>query len=160
MEAISEAEKQERVPISSSPSQNPSTNDDILILTPDVLAIKSRLQCLVEIEKELVGRLVGTTDGGDAIGPNDSNDASSPTSTKEVSINSHLFWKGAMNKLFKTSDGSTHPDGRVEINFDDPDDPAHAICPHSHDMMQLWNSPVVRKLLLKEKIFPEQSSGL
>lgn len=133
-----------------SPSETTDTDKDI---SPDILAIKSRLEFLVELENKLARRLTSTTDGGD-------DGVVSSTNTTEVSVNSTLFWKGAMNKLFKTSNGSALPDGHVEIDFDDPEDPGHAIHPHSLDMIQLWNNPVVKELLLKGKIYPEQSSGL
>ncbi len=158
MEAISRAEKQGQGPKTLSPSQTTDTDKDI---SPDILAIKSRLEFLVELENKLVRQLTSTTDGGDdTTVPNDVDGVISSTTTTEVSVNSTLFWKGAMNKLFKTSNGSAFPDGHVEIDFDDPEDPGHAIQPHSLDMIQLWNNPVVKDLLLKEKFYPEQSSGL
>jgi len=156
--AISRAEKQAQGSKTLLPSE---TTDADKAISPDILAIKSRLEFLFELENKMARRLTSTTDAGDdTTVPNDGDGVVSSTNTTEISVNSTLFWKGAMNKLFNTSNGSALPGAHVEIDFDDPEDPGHAIHPHALDMIQLWNNPVVEELLRKGKIYPEQSSGL
>jgi len=156
LDAMTHAEKHESGP------GHPPRKKTSWQLTPELLAIKERLMPLVDIEKTLIRRL--TTAGSGEVeathreaAPNQP--VISKPGLKEVAINSAIPWKNAFNRLIKT-DERTSFDSADGIDWDDPEDPSAILHSCSQDMIQLWNNPNIKQLLVKQNARMEDHSGL
>jgi len=158
LDAITRAER-----LQQDPSGSPKS--DLPPLTAELLAIKSRLEVLVEVEKSLVRRL--TTAGSGEVEAThlrsillkDGRVSPEKTALKEVAINSATPWKSAFIRLMKSEHRESF-DSVDGVNWDDPEDPGTILTSCSQDMMTLWASPVVRRILEKQRVRPEDLSGL
>lgn len=132
-------------------------------LTPELLGIKARLMPLIEVENNLVRRLMGgavdtsTARHGTAEQDNGP-DHSLKQGLKEVAINSAIPWKNAFNRLInnETRDSFDSAEG---VDWDDPDDPWPLLNELAQDMSRLWNSPNIKQLLVKQKIKNDDLNG-
>lgn len=128
-------------------------------LTPELLAIKERLMPLVDVEKTLIRRL--TTAGSGEVEATHREAApdhllASKPGLKEIAINSAIPWKNAFNRLIKTEERTSF-DSAEGIDWDDPEDPSAILNDCSQDMIQLWNNPNIKQLLVKRM---QDHSGL
>jgi len=153
LDAMTHAEKHESGP------DHPPRKKSSWHLTPELLTIKERLMPLVEVEKTLIRRL--TTAGSGEVeathreaAPNDLKPG-----IKEVAINSAIPWKNAFNRLIKT-DERTSFDSADGVDWDDPEDPSGILHSCSQDMIQLWDNPNIKQLLVKQNARMEDHSGL
>ncbi|KAF9551729.1 G-alpha-domain-containing protein [Agrocybe pediades] len=160
LDFISRAEEE-----SSSPVSPTSPHRTAALLNADILAIKNNLQPnIVAAESTLIRRL---TSGGSASngGPTRPTGMISDHkgTLKEIAINSAVNWKRAFkrNKGEKTGGGEgcdTADEDAIEWE-DDPEDPWLLLQGHVQDMIALWSSPNVKKLMGKQSGRIEDISG-
>ncbi|KAF8970379.1 guanine nucleotide binding protein, alpha subunit [Flammula alnicola] len=126
-------------------------------LTPELLGIKTRLTDLLEVEKALIRRLTG---GSTELMPTQATPQNgiSKQGLKEIAINSTIPWKNAFNRLIKSEERSSF-DSADGIDWQDPEDPWLLLHERSQDMIQLWNSPNIKQLLVKQNIKAEDLNG-
>lgn len=129
--------------------------------TQDLLEIKARLAPLLQVENTLIRRLTG---GGSELIPTQADQTSramynsSKQGLKEIAINSTIPWKNAFNRLIRSEERSSF-DSADGIDWEDPEDPWPILNQCMNDMQQLWNSPGVKQLLVKQKIKPDDLNG-
>lgn len=147
-----------RVENQPSPS-SPQSSKRGPLLTPELLEIKSRLQPLADIEKNLIRRI--TMAGSGQVDPDFRHGMTdvhpSKDTLKEIAINSTIPWKNAFSRLLK-SDHRSSFDSADAIDWDDPEDPWAILNQCSQDMIQLWNSPNIKQLLAKKMVRSEDLS--
>ncbi|PPQ82540.1 hypothetical protein CVT25_007149 [Psilocybe cyanescens] len=131
------------------------------LLSPELLAIKSRLQPLSDVELNLVRRLTGSGDGSPQRSGYGvvSDVVSSKGALREIAINSAIPWKNAFGGLKKSEERSSQDSSEVGIDWDDPDDPWPILNACAQDMIQLWNNPNIKQLLAKQNVRMEDLSG-
>jgi guanine nucleotide-binding protein subunit alpha len=76
---------------------------------------------------------------------------------KEFALNS-TAWRGAIGRLLGSHRESI--ESQEPISFDDPKDPGALINACGLDMIALWHDPAVKRLLTKNKLRLEETSGL
>ncbi|CAA7263251.1 unnamed protein product [Cyclocybe aegerita] len=156
LDAMTRAEKYDH-----GPSSSTSSKGDLPLLTPELLAIKSRLEPLVEVEKMLIRRLTSAGSGeieATQLQTTNGTVVLPKSSPKEVAINSTIPWRSAFNKLVGSADRGSF-ESEDGIDWDDPDDPGPVLHSASEHMKQLWASPIIQQLLEKENVRLEQLSG-
>lgn len=81
-------------------------------------------------------------------------------SLKEIAINSAVNWKNAFSRVRKngTQEGKSF-DSADAVDWDDPEDPWVILHNHIQDMVTLWNSPNIKKLMGKQSGRIEDISG-
>lgn len=145
------------------PSPDPENN--MSILTPELLQLKMRLLPLLQIEETLVRKLNPT--GSLEYEPKHlASDASSTSPLKErsrnvikeVAVYSTTQWKGAFTKI--VGHGSESLDIEDEVDWDDPKEPGVFLSACSEDMITLWHHPVIKELLEKQSLRPREQGGL
>lgn len=127
-------------------------------LTPELLAIKERLMPLVDIEKTLIRRLTTAGSGEVEATHREAGPDHLKPGLKEIAINSAIPWKNAFNRLIKAEERTSF-DSAEGIDWDDPEDPSAVLNSCSQDMIQLWNNPNIRQLLVKQNARMEDHSG-
>jgi len=157
LDAMTHAEKHEYLDHSSPQRKKGSWH-----LTPELLGIKERLMPLVDVEKTLIRRL--TTAGSGEVEATHREAApdhlaASKPGLKEIAINSAIPWKNAFNRLIKTEERASF-DSAEGIDWDDPEDPSAILNSCSQDMIQLWNNPNIKQLLVKQNARVQDYSGL
>ncbi|KAF4616462.1 hypothetical protein D9613_008757 [Agrocybe pediades] len=150
---------------SSSPVSPTSPHRTAALLNADILAIKNNLQPnIVAAESTLIRRL---TSGGSASNGGSTRPAGMISdqkgTLKEIAINSAVNWKRAFkrNKGEKNGGGEgcdTADEDAIEWE-DDPEDPWLLLQGHVQDMVALWSSPNVKKLMGKQSGRIEDISG-
>jgi guanine nucleotide-binding protein subunit alpha len=73
---------------------------------------------------------------------------------KELSVHSRSSWKSSFRK-----DVSSDREEDL-IDWDDPADPGKIIYACRHDMIELWNDPVVKSILKVANVRMEEVGGL
>ncbi|KAJ3514865.1 hypothetical protein NLJ89_g2124 [Agrocybe chaxingu] len=156
LDAMTRAEKHDH-----GPSSSTSSKGGLPPLTTELLAIKSRLEPLVEVEKTLIRRLTSAGSGeieATQLQTTNGTIVLPKSSPKEVAINSTIPWRSAFNKLVGSADRGSF-ESEDGIDWDDPDDPGPVLHSASEHMKQLWASPIIQQLLEKENVRLEQLSG-
>ncbi|KAJ7448899.1 guanine nucleotide binding protein, alpha subunit [Mycena latifolia] len=150
----------------SSPTSSPDASSP---LDPELLALRSRLLPLVQIEALLLRRLSAPDTDDSALSadhppsPTTTRSASPPPlqlptgrAGKEVAVHSGAAWK----KVFMRE-----PTGRESvatqdiIDWDAPDDPGPILHACGADMQRLWAHPTVGAILARQGIRLQESSG-
>jgi hypothetical protein len=145
-------------------SQESLSLDDVpLPLSAELQQLKERLAPLTKVEQTLFRRLNPTgklefegEEGGVPVGPTP--DTTGSVRRKEIALNS-TAWKGMVGRLLNRpdlGDGSSLPRPSVDVN----DPCALQIQACAPDMIQLWNDPAVKDLLVRKKLRLEEVSGL
>ncbi|KJA26896.1 hypothetical protein HYPSUDRAFT_36064 [Hypholoma sublateritium FD-334 SS-4] len=156
LDAMDRAQKYEHEHLSAQGAKKGPT-----YLTLDLLEIKARLAPLLEVENTLIRRLTG---GGSELMPTQTDQTSramynsSKQGLKEIAINSTIPWKNAFNRLIRSEERSSF-DSADGIDWEDPEDPWPILNQCMKDMQQLWDSPGVKQLLVKQKIKPDDLNG-
>jgi len=131
-------------------------------LTPELFDIKARLMPLIDVEKTLICRLTTAGSGeGELTQGNVTPDqvVSSKQGLTKVAINSTIPWKNAFNRFTRTEKRASF-DSSYGIDWGDLDDPGAILNNCSEDMIQLWNNPNIKQLLVKQNMRAEELSGL
>ncbi|KAJ7685901.1 guanine nucleotide binding protein, alpha subunit [Mycena rosella] len=124
----------------------------------ELLALRTRLLPLLQIEDTLERRLSSTDDSRSADGPANPRSPTNPArrAGKEVAINSAVAWK----KVFmRDPAGRDSVDTQNVVDWDDPDDPGAMLHACSGDMQRLWAHPTVSAILAGQGIRLQESSG-
>ncbi|PPQ93666.1 hypothetical protein CVT25_012725 [Psilocybe cyanescens] len=130
-------------------------------LNPELLKLRMRLLPLQQVEEALLRKM--TPAGSAEFEATHLSPATNlPYSTRagkfrEVAINSTAHWKGAFGRLMATARASI--DSAADIDFEDPNDPGVILHACADDMIQLWNDPTVKELLVANKIRLESMAG-
>jgi len=162
LDAMARAEQYDNEQYASSPS--PKSVQPML--TAELLAIKERLEPLIDVEETLIRRL--TTAGSGEVEathlrsindiPASGRISPSKGPLKEVAVNSMTPWKNAFNRLIKTEPRESF-DSAEGVNWDDPEDPGTILHNCAQDMIRLWSSKTVRLVLERQRVRPEDLSG-
>ena len=122
------------------------------------MKLKMRLLPLLPVEQALLHRLSLAGLGGLEANQLSYTDRGRAF-LKEVSVNAAVRWKDAFTRSNKDWDRASF-NTEDAINWDDPNDPGVVLHACSEDMIRLWNDPVVRKLLERQSLRPEEVAGL
>ncbi|KAJ7224737.1 guanine nucleotide binding protein, alpha subunit [Mycena haematopus] len=129
----------------------------------DLLALRTRLLAVLEIEDALKRRLA-TPDDVDSLHELPSPTSPSPTKStmfhrrtnKEVVVNSSVAWK---HVFMRDGLGRDSIDTQNVVDWDAEDDPGPVLHAQSADMQRLWEHPTVRAILDRQGIRLQESAG-
>ncbi|GLB39250.1 putative G-alpha-domain-containing protein [Lyophyllum shimeji] len=130
-------------------------------LSQELLTLQMRLAPLLQVEQALTRRLTPLGCGeseATLLNPNSSYADRSKSFAKEIAINSSSPWKGAITRLFG-GDTDAPSSNEHSNNWNDPNDPAVVLHACVQDMALLWNDPMVKKLLEKQKLRLQEMAG-
>ncbi|KAF5380173.1 hypothetical protein D9615_006108 [Tricholomella constricta] len=131
-------------------------------LSQELLKLQKRLAPLLQVEQTLTRRLTPVGSGeseATLLNPNSSYADRSKSLSKEVAINSGSAWKGAFSKMLGGDDQRGIVDADPSVNWNDPNDPCVVLSACAQDIALLWNDPIVRQLLRRQKLRLEEMAG-
>ncbi|KAJ7594684.1 guanine nucleotide binding protein, alpha subunit [Mycena floridula] len=140
----------------SQPPRDPSDdpNDPIIEypeLTPEIHRLKIALSPLARVEEALWRKLSPeqTLQYQSHLSP-----VTNLPEITERSVNSSVSWKNAFGRLMSANERTS-----LDIDFDDPQDPAVVLSNCAEDMKRLWNDPTTKKLLAAHQLRLEDKPG-
>lgn len=130
-------------------------------LSPDHLMLKMRLSPLQQVEETLLRKLTpgdSTERGATHLSPVTNLLSSDRNTPGELALNSLTPWKNAFSRLVS---GTTRTSiDSQNVDFDDPNDPAVILSACKDDINALWTDPILKELLLAQKIQLQDMGGL
>ncbi|CAK5274050.1 unnamed protein product [Mycena citricolor] len=132
------------------------SSQDSLRFDSDLLALRSRLQSLLEIEKSLLKRL--SLPGSTEVEATERPLTTRRRQSREVAINSSMPWKGAFARMTGGSNRDSVDTDHL-VDWDDPEDPGVVLHSLREDMKRLWEHPTVQAILERQSIRLQESAG-
>ncbi|KAJ7508495.1 guanine nucleotide binding protein, alpha subunit [Mycena galericulata] len=134
------------------------SSHDSLRLDAELVSLKMRLLCLLDVEKDLMKRLSlpGSTEWEPTERPLTTTSPRKRQS-KEIAVNSTVAWKGAFTRMSESGRESFDTDDMVD--WDDPQDAGVILHARRDDMKRLWEHPTVQAILEKQSIRLQELAG-
>ncbi|KAJ7054033.1 guanine nucleotide binding protein, alpha subunit [Mycena amicta] len=132
------------------------SSQDSIRIDSELVALKTRLSSLRDVEKLLMKRLSVPGE----LEPTERPLASSSRrhQTREIAVNSSVAWQGAFRRLGETTGRESFDSGHL-VDWDDPEDPGVVLHSCRDDIKRLWEHPTIQAILDKQSIRLQESAG-